>query len=96
MNNTKPFIRRGHIATVQNDVVGKTFIASLRATLKTIKKDTPNFTYRVRVYGRGHRYGKGRIHGYYRNGTFIPTNRDNSYQSCLPHHLAERLAIYVS
>lgn len=105
--NTKPFvsagfIKRGHVATVQNNRAGKAFITALRKTLKAVKKTEPTFSYKVQVYGRGHRYGKGRSHimidpvtGQYapKPGTF---GWDNSYQSSLPHHLAERLAVYVS
>lgn len=105
--NTKPFvsvgfIKRGHIATVQNNRAGKAFITSLRKTLKAVKKTDPTFVYKVQVYGRGHRFGKGRMHvaidpatGHYsaKPGTF---GFDNSYQSSLPHRLAERLAVYVS
>ena len=100
--NTKPFvnigfIKRGHIATVQNNAAGKAFITSLRKTLRAVKATEPSFSFKVQVYGRGHRFGKGRIHvdKNYRPipGTF---GFDNSYQSSLPHRLAERLAVYVS
>lgn len=99
--NTKPFIsvgfiKRGHIATVQNNPAGKAFITSLRKTLKAVKATEPTFSYKVQVYGRGHRFGKGRIRGRYVNGQFQATNWDNSYQSSLPHAKAQRLAIYVS
>ena len=103
--NTKPFvsvgfIKRGHIATVQNNRAGKAFITSLRKTLKAVKKTEPTFSFKVQVYGRGHRFGKGRSHVICENGQWVPKpgthGWDNSYQSSLPHRLAERLAVYVS
>lgn len=104
--NTKPFVnvgfvKRGHIATVQNNPAGRQFIAALRKTLKAVKKTEPTFSFKVQVYGRGHRYGKGRSHVIRTaDGNYIPKpgthGWDNSYQSSLPHRLAERLAVYVS
>ncbi len=104
--NTKPFvssgfIKRGHIATVQNNRAGKAFINSLRKTLRAVKKTDSTFTYKVQVYGRGHRYGKGRMHIIHTaDGQWLPKpgthGWDNRFQSSLPHRLAERLAVYVS
>jgi hypothetical protein len=85
-----------HVITVKNNKTGRKTIDSIRATLQKQRKTNPNLRYKVQVYGRGHRYGKGRIRGSYVNGQFIATNWDNRYQSSLPHGLAQRLAVYVS
>lgn len=89
--------KSGHVVTVPNTPEGRTVIQNIRKTLRSQKKLDPTFTYRVTVYGRGHRFGKGRIRGRYNHaGVFCATNWDNSYQSNLPHDKATSLAIYVS
>lgn len=85
-----------HVITVPNTPEGRQTIADIRTTLRKQKRSNRNFTYKVQVYGRGHRFGKGRIRGRYVNGQFQATNWDNSYQSNLPHSKAQRLAVYVS
>lgn len=85
------FVGSVHIATVANDAAGLKFIADLRQSIRQSKTKI-----KVQVYGRGHRFGKGRIRGSYVDGQFKATNWDNSYQSSLPRDRAERLAIYLS
>jgi hypothetical protein len=74
-----------HLFTVDNNRSGKTAISNLRKQLK-------NTQHRLILYGRGHRFGKGRIH--MKNGDV--TGWDNSYQSGLPLTIAQRIAVYIT
>jgi hypothetical protein len=76
-----------HLLTVNNDPKGRQFISELRQSMK----GTPNH---LVLYGRGHRFGKGRIHI---NGQMY--NWDNSYQSRIPldgDERAQRIAVYIT
>ena len=75
--------------TVDNTKEGRAIIASLRNQVKSKG-------FKIRLRGRGHRFGKGRIRGKYVNGVFVATNRDNRYQSSLPLNMAQRIAVYIS
>jgi hypothetical protein len=81
-----------HLFTVSNDAEGNALITALRKSIRKSKTGR-----RVQIYGRGHRYGKGRIHV---DKFFQPIpgthGFDNSLQSSVPRHLAQKLAVYVS
>ena len=81
-----------HLFTVTNDAEGNALITALRKSIRKSKTGR-----RVQIYGRGHRYGKGRIHI---TADYQPKpgthGWDNSFQSSVPRHLAQKLAVYVS
>lgn len=90
-----------HVITVKNNATGRKTIAQIRSTLRKQKRANPAVTYRVQVYGRGHRFGMGRSHIIRTaDGQYLPKpgthGWDNRYQSNLPHNLAQRLAVYVT
>ncbi len=87
-----------HLMTVDNNEVGRQKIADLRKSMKESKS-----TLRVVLYGRGHRFGKGRIH-VCKCGNNAPTGPrtcgcgwwNNEYQSGIPLDKAQRIAVFVT
>ena len=77
-----------HLFTVGNNDKGLTVISNLREHLK-------NTPHRLILYGRGHRFGKGRLH--MKNDKV--TGWDNSFQSGIPltgEQKAQRIAVYIT
>jgi hypothetical protein len=76
--------------TVDNNEQGRNYIASLRNLLNFQKSP-----HRLILYGRGHRFGKGRLH--MKNDKV--TGWDNSFQSGIPltgEQKAQRIAVYIT
>ena len=86
-----------HLFNVENDANGKLLINQLRSRIKESKTHR-----RIVIYGRGHRFGKGRTHKC-KCGNNAPSGPsscgcgwyDNRYQSSIPRELASHLAVYV-
>lgn len=83
--------------TVNNDAEGKAQITNLRNAMRLSKSPL-----RVILYGRGHRFGKGRIHVCKCGGNPTSGPRtcgcrwfDNSFQSHVPLDKAEKIAVFV-
>jgi len=75
-----------HLMTVPNDDGGKHLISCLRANIKASRTHR-----RLILYGRGHRFGKGRI----KKNAHLTGNFDNSFQSSVPLTVATSIAVYV-
>lgn len=72
--------------TVPNNADGNAFIRALRNNIKSSGTHR-----RVILYGRGHRFGKGRI----KKDAHLTGNFDNSFQSSVPLNVATSIAVYV-
>jgi hypothetical protein len=75
-----------HLLTVPNNADGNALIRALRGTIKASKTGR-----RLILYGRGHRFGKGRI----KKDAHLTGNFDNSFQSHVPLTVAQNIAVYV-
>jgi len=87
-----------HLMTVDNNDDGRKTIANLRKSMKE-----SNSTLRMILYGRGHRFGKGRMHvckcgNPARTGPRSCGCRwwDNEYQSSIPLDKAQKIAVFVT
>ena len=75
-----------HLMTVPNNADGNALIRAIRNNIKKSRTGR-----RVILYGRGHRFGKGRI----KADAHITGNFDNSYQSSVPMRVATNIAVYI-
>ena len=75
-----------HLMTVPNNNEGKRRIKIIRDGIKASGTKIS-----IVLYGRGCRFGKGRI----RQTNNVVTNWDNSYQSHVPLDKAQKIAVYI-
>jgi hypothetical protein len=75
-----------HLMTVPNNADGNALIRALRNNIKVSRTGR-----RLILYGRGPRFGKGRI----RKDAHLTGNFDNSFQSHVPLTVAKSIAVYV-
>jgi len=95
MANTKNKITtQVHLFTVDNDEQGRNYISNFRNLLKLQKSP-----HRLILYGRGHRFGKGRSHAIPDVGAWGGIRyTSNEFQSHIPlegEEKAQRIAVYI-